>query len=256
MSAIELACVGAGYWGKSLVRVFRDMPDVNLRQVCDGDPAICAAVERQSPGVATGADYEALLRDDDLDAGVRAGPAARHYDMARRALESGKHVYVEKPMTLATADAEELVELADARERVLMVGHILDYHPAVEALLGLIGDGELGKVQNILLQANFIGESTKSGLSETALEELILAVGDCSNDALLGFMTMAPFGVTAATLAEVFGGLRDFRYRRAAPDDLPLSELSMGMSGDYQHAISHGATLVRVGTAIFGLRPR
>lgn len=114
--------------------------------------------------------------------------------------------------------------------------------------------GELGKVQNILLQANFIGEATKSGLSETALEELAVAVGDCSNVAFLGFMTMAPFGVTTETLAEVFGGLRDFRDRLAATHNLPLRELSMGMSGDYQHAIAHGATLVRVGTAIFGKR--
>lgn len=114
--------------------------------------------------------------------------------------------------------------------------------------------GELGKVQNILLQANFIGEATKSGLSETALEELAVAVDDCSNVAFLGFMTMAPFGVTTETLAEVFGGLRDFRDRLAATHDLPLSELSMGMSDDYQHAIAHGATLVRIGTAIFGKR--
>jgi len=114
--------------------------------------------------------------------------------------------------------------------------------------------GELGKVQNILLQANFIGEATKSGLSQTALEELAVAVGDCSNVAFLGFMTMAPFGVTTETLAEVFGGLRDFRDRLAATHNLPLRELSMGMSGDYQHAIAHGATLVRVGTAIFGKR--
>lgn len=114
--------------------------------------------------------------------------------------------------------------------------------------------GELGKVQNILLQANFIGEATKSGLSETALEELAVAVGDCNNIAFLGFMTMAPFGATTETLAEVFGGLRDFRDRLAATHDLPLSELSMGMSDDYQHAIAHGATLVRIGTAIFGKR--
>jgi pyridoxal phosphate enzyme (YggS family) len=114
--------------------------------------------------------------------------------------------------------------------------------------------GELGKVQNILLQANFIGEATKSGLSETALEELAVAVGDCRNVAFLGFMTMAPFGVTTETLAEVFGGLRDFRDHLAATHDLPLSELSMGMSDDYQHGIAHGATLVRIGTAIFGKR--
>jgi len=114
--------------------------------------------------------------------------------------------------------------------------------------------GELGKVQNILLQANFIGEATKSGLSETALEELAVTVGDCSNVAVLGFMTMAPFGATKETLAEVFGGLRDFRDRLAATHDLPLGELSMGMSDDYQHAVAHGATLVRIGTAIFGKR--
>ena len=79
MSAVELACGGAGYWGKNLVRVFRDLPDVNLRQVCDADPAIRATVERQYPGVATSADYDALLGDEALDAVVLAVPAA-HQD--------------------------------------------------------------------------------------------------------------------------------------------------------------------------------
>ena len=157
MSAVEIACVGAGYWGKNLVRVFRDMPEANLRQVCDADPAIRAAIKRQYPGVATGEDYDALLRDDDLDAVVLAVPAAHHYAMARQALESDKHVYVEKPMTLAAADAEQLVELADARERVLMVGHLLEYHPAVAMLRALIQAGELGDIYYLYSQRVNLG---------------------------------------------------------------------------------------------------
>ena len=157
MSAVELACVGAGYWGKNLVRVFRDLPDVNLRQVCDADPTIRAAVERQYPGIATSADYDALLGDEALDAVVLAVPAAHHYDMARQALERGKHVYVEKPMTLAAADAAQLVALADARERVLMVGHLLEYHPAVAMLRALVQAGELGDIYYLYSQRVNLG---------------------------------------------------------------------------------------------------
>ena len=157
MSAIEIACVGAGYWGKNLVRVFRDLPDVHLRQVCDADPAIRSAIQRQFPEVATGSDYDLLLQDEALDAVVLAVPAALHYALACQALERGKHVYVEKPMTLNAADAQRLVELAAARDRVLMVGHLLEYHPAVQMLRRLVQSGELGDIYYVYSQRVNLG---------------------------------------------------------------------------------------------------
>ena len=157
MNPVQIACVGAGYWGKNLVRVFRDLPNVHLRQVCDHNADIRAAIHSQYPEVETGADYDRLLADDGLDAVVLAVPATRHYAMARQALERGKHVYVEKPMTLNTTDAEHLVELADAGDRVLMVGHLLEYHPAVQMLRRLVTAGELGDIYYLYAQRVNLG---------------------------------------------------------------------------------------------------
>ena len=86
MSRIQIACVGAGYWGKNLVRVFHDLPDVHLRQVCDASPEIRSAIQRQYPEVPITANYDEVLGDDALDAVVLAVPAAEHYELARRAL--------------------------------------------------------------------------------------------------------------------------------------------------------------------------
>ena len=157
MSLVNIACVGAGYWGKNLVRVFRDLPDVHLQQVCDADPKIRAAIEQQYPEVTTGADYDRLLADESLDAVVLAVPATHHYELARQALVQGKHVYIEKPMTLNSTDAERLVELADERHKVLMVGHLLEYHPAVQMIRSLIEAGDLGDLYYLYTQRVNLG---------------------------------------------------------------------------------------------------
>jgi len=157
VSPVQIACVGAGYWGKNLVRVFRDLPEVNLRRVCDADPAIRSAIENQYPELETCASYETLLADDDLDALVLAVPAAHHYPLARQALERGKHVYVEKPMTLNAEHAEHLVALAEQHQRILMVGHLLEYHPAVQLLRSLVQTGDLGEIYYLYSQRVNLG---------------------------------------------------------------------------------------------------
>ena len=157
MNRVNIACVGAGYWGKNLVRVFRDLPDVNLSQVCDADPNIRAAIQGQYPGIETGDNYDRLLADESLDAVVLAVPAAHHYALAKKALEQGKHVYVEKPMTLSSTDAAHLVELAAERDRILMVGHLLEYHPAVQMLRRLIEAGDLGDLYYLYAQRVNLG---------------------------------------------------------------------------------------------------
>ena len=157
MSRVQIACVGAGYWGKNLVRVFHDLPDVQLRQVCDASPEIRRAIQRQYPDVPITANYDEVLSDDALDAVVLAVPAAEHYELARRALERGKHVYVEKPMTLDAATSAHLVELAAERDRVLMVGHLLKYHPAVQMLHDLVREGALGDLYYLYSQRVNLG---------------------------------------------------------------------------------------------------
>ncbi len=139
----RIAVIGAGNWGKNLVRAFAGLGDAELVCVCDRDPDRRAAVQRQHPGVATTAQLANVLTDERIDAIAVATPAPSHADVAEAGLRAGKHVYVEKPLTLRSADAIPLLELAKRAGRTLMVGHLMMYHPAVEHMKGMIRSGEL-----------------------------------------------------------------------------------------------------------------
>jgi UDP-2-acetamido-3-amino-2,3-dideoxy-glucuronate N-acetyltransferase len=143
---VRVAVVGAGYWGKNLVRNFHDLGALEI--VCDRDEGILSQ-SRRSYAIATTTDYEAILDDESLDGVVIATPAAMHYSLAIQALRAGKHVFVEKPLALRCVEGKEILELAKERNRVLMVGHILEYHPAIVTLTRLVQSGELGKIQYI-----------------------------------------------------------------------------------------------------------
>ncbi|NQU43951.1 Gfo/Idh/MocA family oxidoreductase [bacterium] len=134
-----------GYWGKNLVRNFHALGA--LRAICDEDLTREAAVREQYPGVGFTTDYEEVLHDPEIQAVVLATPAALHHAMARAALEAGKDVFVEKPLALNVSQGSELVQKATSAARILMVGHILRYHPAVLKLSELIRSGELGRMQ-------------------------------------------------------------------------------------------------------------
>ena len=143
----RIAMVGSGYWGKNLVRNFHALGA--LTALCESDRSARDAMAAQySVALATG-DYRDVLQAADVDAVAIATPAATHGDLVRRALMAGKDVYVEKPLCLAESEAADLVRLARDRGRILMVGHLLWYHPAVLELKRLISSGELGRVQYI-----------------------------------------------------------------------------------------------------------
>lgn len=143
-SSVRTAVVGCGYWGKNLVRNFAALSD--LRVCCDASPAIRERIASEYPQVRVVERYEDVLSDPDVDAVVLATPARFHAEMAIQAMDAGKHVFVEKPLALSVADAERVVERAEATGRIAMVGHLLEYHPAVEYLKTLITTGELGEV--------------------------------------------------------------------------------------------------------------
>ena len=145
-NVVDVAVFGSGYWGKNLVRVFHGLK--RLRCVCDLREEPLREVEREY-GVQTTQDVQAVLRDERIRAVVIAAPAVEHFDLAKRALLANKDVFVEKPLALRSQDGSELVELAARQERILMVGHILEYHPAVETIKRLITEGELGRIQYI-----------------------------------------------------------------------------------------------------------
>ena len=159
----KVAVIGAGYWGKNLVRNFHQLGA--LACVCDEKAATLAEVEAKY-GVKTANDVETVLADPAIDAVVIAVPAAQHYDVVKRCLLRDKDVYVEKPLALHAKEGEELVKLAAQRNRILMVGHILEYHPAILELKRLIQAGELGRIQYIY--------SSRLNLGKLRTEENIL----------------------------------------------------------------------------------
>jgi len=143
----HIGLIGLGYWGKNLFRNLKDMGV--LHSACDSDPALLAEWKKKEPGARFTRDPDALIRDPGVRAVMIAAPSTQHYPLAKKALLAGKDVYVEKPMTLTLAEGEELVALAARGKRILMVGHILQYHPAVVKLKELVASGELGKIDYI-----------------------------------------------------------------------------------------------------------
>lgn len=139
-----LAMVGAGRWGGNWIKTLARLPGTELRWCCDLNPASLAAVQAQFPQVRTTTRLEDVLADQGVAGVVIASLAPTHFDVARRCLLAGKHVLVEKPMTLTTADAVELTGLAARLGRVLMVGHLLEYHPIVRRIKQMIDTHELG----------------------------------------------------------------------------------------------------------------
>jgi predicted dehydrogenase len=145
----RVGVVGLGYWGPNLARNFEGLPGVELAWLCDVSEDALLRTGATFPSAVTTTSLEDLLADARLDAIVLATPVPTHAELARRVLEAGKHCFVEKPLAQSVDEAELVVEAAQAAGRILMVGHLLEYHPGVERLGDLIDSGELGKVRYI-----------------------------------------------------------------------------------------------------------
>jgi predicted dehydrogenase len=143
---LRIGVVGLGYWGPNLVRVLHDLPDVEVAWLCDSRADALAKVSRRYPAPAVTSRLVDLLDDPDLDAIVLATPVSTHYKLAKTALASGKHVFVEKPLASSSAEALELIELAAETDLVLMPGHTFLYSPPVNLGRELIRSGELGEI--------------------------------------------------------------------------------------------------------------
>jgi UDP-2-acetamido-3-amino-2,3-dideoxy-glucuronate N-acetyltransferase len=182
-----IGVIGCGYWGRNLVRNFHELG--SLRAVCDVDGPRLEQM-RQTYSVKATARFEEMLAIPDVQAIAIAAPAAQHADLAKRAILAGKDVFVEKPLALRTDHGEELVRLARKHSRILMVGHLLQYHPAVVELRRLVHAGELGKIEYI--------SSSRLNLGKLRTEEDILwsfAPHDIS--AILYLLDEAPTQVAA-----------------------------------------------------------
>jgi predicted dehydrogenase len=143
---VRIGVVGLNYWGPNLARNVDRLPDTELAWCCDLDENVLAKAKGMFPDARATADLDEVLADDTVQAVVVATSVPTHYALGKRVLEAGKHAFIEKPMALTAADAEDLVATAAGNGRLLMVGHLLEYHPAVRKMKDLLDAGELGKI--------------------------------------------------------------------------------------------------------------
>ncbi|MFC1591400.1 Gfo/Idh/MocA family oxidoreductase [Thermodesulfobacteriota bacterium] len=152
----NIALIGLGYWGKNLLRCLHELGV--LHTACDSSPQIIAERKQAFPDIAYTDSFGTLLSNPDITAVVIGAPAALHYALAKEFLQAGKDVFVEKPLALNVDQGQALVALARQQQRILMVGHILNYHPAVIKLKEMVASGDLGKIQYIYSNRLNIGK--------------------------------------------------------------------------------------------------
>lgn len=157
MAVTRVALVGYGYWGNNLARNLQAAPNIELVAISDADSDQRDRAARAFPGAEVAPDFDALLGRVDVDAVVIATPAGTHAEYAVRALESGRHVLIEKPLATNRRDGVRIVETAEAVQRIAMVGHTFLYSTAVRHLRGLVVSGELGQVQYVYSQRLSLG---------------------------------------------------------------------------------------------------
>lgn len=163
---IEIALVGIGYWGPNLLRTFISLPQVQVNAVCDKNKSAIDKYRSLYPNIRFMTDFNEIIKNKNINAVAISTPAVTHYEIARLALLSGKDVFVEKPITLKVEHAKELIDIARRNKRILMVGHLLEYHPAVVKLKGLIEKKTLGDVYYL--------ESRRLNLGKIRREENVI----------------------------------------------------------------------------------
>ena len=144
MAEQKIAVLGCGLWGRNIVRNFYNLNALGM--VCDLDEENLAKVREQYPDVKTTRDFNDILNSDEITAVCVVTPSHTHYKFVKAMLEAGKHVYVEKPISTVAQEARDLAALADSKGLVLMVGHLLLYHPAVNRSKLLVEEGVLGDI--------------------------------------------------------------------------------------------------------------
>lgn len=205
----RVGVVGLGYWGPNIARNLNALEGCDLAWCCDADEGSRARYGAIYPDARFTADFDEMLADDELAAVAITTPVPTHAELAARALEAGKHCFVEKPLAQDAASAERLVELADQKDLVLMVGHLLCYHPGVRQLADLIQGGDLGQVYYLYSQRLNLGKLR-------ADENALWSLGAHDISVLLELADAQPTEVTARGESYVRDGVEDvvFGYVR------------------------------------------
>ena len=202
---VGLAVVGLGYWGPNLLRVLGDNLDAEVRWICDLDPERLGKYRRRHPSARVTTKIERVLADPAVDAVIIATPVHTHYDLAARALEAGKHVFVEKPLAHSSELADELVEVAAERQRIVMCGHTFLYSPPVRAIKRMISEGKLGDIY-------FISSSRVNlGLHQRDVS-VIWDLGPHDFSILLYWLSEMPTSVRAIGRDSIVKGIPDVAF--------------------------------------------
>jgi predicted dehydrogenase len=206
---VSVGVVGLGYWGPNLARNFDALPGAELRWCCDPRAEAGDRLAPQYRNTRFTTELEDLLDDPELDAIVLATPVPTHAELAVRVLEAGKHCFVEKPLAQSVADAERAVAAASAAGRILMVGHLLEYHPAVSMLKQIADDGELGEIHYIYSNRLNLGQIR-------ADENALWSLGAHDISVLLRLAGEEPYEVSAHGESYMRPGIEDvvFAYLR------------------------------------------
>jgi len=146
MSNLKVGVIGCGYWGPNLIRNFNENRHTSVAAICDLNASRLNMMQVKYPQARTSTDYRSVLRDDNINAVAVSTPVFSHYKIAKEALEAGKHILVEKPLTAKVRDAEKLVELAYKKGLVLLVDHTFIYTGAVRYIKKIVDDGDLGDI--------------------------------------------------------------------------------------------------------------
>ncbi len=202
---VNIGVIGYGYWGPNLVRTFSEIPGAKVRTVSDFNPELLAKVQARYPAIEVTTDCQDIFADPKIDAVAIATPVSTHFDLALAALKAGKHVMVEKPMTVTTEQALRLIDEAERRDRVLLVDHTFVYTGAVRKMHELVSSGELGDI------LYYDSVRVNLGLFQHDVNVLWdLAVHDLS---IMSYILQSkPCAVSATGISHVPGGLENIAY--------------------------------------------
>jgi predicted dehydrogenase len=202
---VGVAVIGLGYWGPNLLRVLSDNPEVEVRWICDLDRERLAKYRRRYPAARVTSQFFRVLADPEVEAVIIATPVHTHYDLAARALQAGKHAFVEKPLAQSSALADDLAELAAEQSRILMCGHTFVYSPPVRAVKRMLEAGTLGEIY-------FISSSRVNlGLHQRDVS-VIWDLGPHDFSILLYWLSELPTNVRAVGRDSIVKGIADVAF--------------------------------------------
>jgi predicted dehydrogenase len=223
VSRVSLGVVGLGYWGPNLARNVASTQGAQLSWCCDADAQTRERLASSFKDTRFTGSLDELLADPDLDGVLLATPVRTHAQLAVRVLEAGKHCFVEKPLALSVADAEGVVEAARSTGRILMVGHLLEYHPGVRRLAEIVRAGELGTVHYIYTNRLNLGQLR-------AYENALWSLGAHDVSVVLALAGEEPYELDARGECYMRAGIEDvvfayLRFRSGLAAQLHLSWL-------------------------------